>query len=230
MMESEQTANVKTFGSPPIPVQDVVDDAGNTYCQIHTDVQTALRCNNCGRLMCAKCAVHTPVGYRCEQCVRQLENRFFNANQAYYGKVFAVSAVLGALGAVVTNLIGWWLLVFFIAAAAGGIISEAVLRVTKGERGRYAAQAAAGGVVVGVLIAAAGVAIALMPSADAVREAYAQYGADAAQQMVEAYNRSRLSFFFSAWMNSLLRIPTLLYTGMTAFIVYGRFNIYRGRR
>ncbi|MEL6151378.1 MAG: hypothetical protein AAFR56_17260, partial [Chloroflexota bacterium] len=127
---------VKTFGNPPIPVKDVVDEDGNTYCQVHTDVETGLRCNNCERLMCAKCAVHTPVGYRCEQCVRQLEDRFFNADQSYYIKLAGVTAVGGAIGAFIASFVGFFLFVFFIAAVAGGIISEAATRFIKGQRGR----------------------------------------------------------------------------------------------
>ena len=36
-----------------------------TYCANHPGVETSLRCNKCGKPICAKCAVRTPTGYRC---------------------------------------------------------------------------------------------------------------------------------------------------------------------
>src|SRR5688572_1451926 len=48
---------------------DPIETDGRTFCAIHTSVETTLRCNKCGRYMCVKCAVRTPVGYRCKQCV-----------------------------------------------------------------------------------------------------------------------------------------------------------------
>ena len=69
-----------------------------TYCEVHPDRETALRCNQCNRLMCAECAVTTPVGYRCRECVRAHDDKFFSGTQLDYGIVFGVGAVLAALG------------------------------------------------------------------------------------------------------------------------------------
>ena len=141
--DTSNEESVKTFGKPPKPVVDVVDDEGNTYCQLHPQRETGLRCNNCTRLMCAECAVHTPVGYRCQQCVREKEDRFFNADPSYYAILFGASVFGGAAGAFVSSLFGWFILfTFFIAAIAGGMIAEFALRLTKGKRGRYAAPVA----------------------------------------------------------------------------------------
>ncbi|HRE45590.1 MAG TPA: hypothetical protein PKY87_16680, partial [Terricaulis sp.] len=30
--------------------------------------------------MCVQCAVQTPVGYRCKECVRGIQSKYFNAN------------------------------------------------------------------------------------------------------------------------------------------------------
>ena len=51
---------------PVVNEPDVTDEV--TYCAVHPDRETGLRCNKCGRLMCAECAVPTPVGYRCREC------------------------------------------------------------------------------------------------------------------------------------------------------------------
>ncbi|HYN88142.1 MAG TPA: tetratricopeptide repeat protein, partial [Ardenticatenaceae bacterium] len=39
------------------------------HCSVHPDRETMLRCNRCGRPMCPECAVRTPVGLRCRECV-----------------------------------------------------------------------------------------------------------------------------------------------------------------
>ena len=68
-----------------------------TYCEVHPDRETGLRCNKCDRLMCAECAVPTPVGLSlpCE-CVRAHDDKFFSGTQLDYAIVFGVSAVLAA--------------------------------------------------------------------------------------------------------------------------------------
>lgn len=238
MTEHAPDVDVKTFGNPPIPVKDVVDEEGNTYCQVHPDVQTGLRCNNCTRLMCAKCAVHTPVGYRCQQCTRQLEDKFFNADTSYYVILFAVCAVGGAIGAFIANLIGFFLFVFFIAAAAGGVTSEAATRFVKGKRGRYAGQVAAAGVVAGAMILAAlyagyfatQFASAVSFTPEQIQQIQETYDAETAREIVQSAQGSFLTYFPSLFIGFLSRLSMLIYIGIAAFTVYGRFNIYGGKR
>jgi hypothetical protein len=123
-----------------------------TYCEIHPDRETSLRCNKCNRLMCADCAVPTPVGYRCRQCVRAHEDKFFTGTTRDYLIVFGLSAVLAALGYLGVSLIGGFLLfVIFLALPIGGGIGELALRLTGRRRGRYSGYVAAAGVVVGTL-------------------------------------------------------------------------------
>ncbi|HEX2906486.1 MAG TPA: B-box zinc finger protein, partial [Phototrophicaceae bacterium] len=128
----------------------IVDET--TYCEVHTNKETSLRCNKCERFMCVDCAVLTPVGYRCRECVRQHENKFYSANQADYAIVLAVSAVLSGIGGAIISVIGFLFLVIFIAIPVGGGISEAALRLTGRRRGRYSGHISAAGVVVGGLI------------------------------------------------------------------------------
>ncbi len=73
-----------------------------TYCEVHPDRETSLRCNKCNRLMCPDCAVSTPVGYRCKQCVRQHDDKFFTAGQNDY-------VVIGAVCAIAYRAFAFWL-------------------------------------------------------------------------------------------------------------------------
>ncbi len=63
-------------------------DSGVLYCTVHPNVETALRCNRCGRPMCNRCAVRTPVGYRCRECVRGQQQVFYTAQTLDPGDVY----------------------------------------------------------------------------------------------------------------------------------------------
>ena len=60
------------------------------YCTVHPDRETSLRCNKCGRYMCVQCAVQTPVGYRCRECVRQQDDKFYNVGDMDYPVIFGI--------------------------------------------------------------------------------------------------------------------------------------------
>ena len=45
-------------------------DDTNLFCYVHPDRETLLRCNNCERPICTQCAVLTPTGYRCKECIQ----------------------------------------------------------------------------------------------------------------------------------------------------------------
>ncbi|HLV35208.1 MAG TPA: B-box zinc finger protein [Spirillospora sp.] len=122
-----------------------------TYCEVHPDRETALRCNRCNRLMCTQCAVRTPVGYRCRECARAHEDKFFTATTTDYVIVFAVAAGIAALGFIGVSLVRFLLFVFILAIPIGGAIGELALRLTGRRRGRYSGHVAAGGAVVGAL-------------------------------------------------------------------------------
>ena len=46
------------------------------YCANHPTVETTLRCNRCEKPICAKCAVLTPTGYRCKECIKEQQKIF----------------------------------------------------------------------------------------------------------------------------------------------------------
>src|ERR687890_466014 len=49
-------------------VADVFPSTGPVPCADHPDVETRLRCSRCGRPICPRCSVRTPVGMRCPDC------------------------------------------------------------------------------------------------------------------------------------------------------------------
>src|SRR5215216_2967188 len=76
------------------------------YCYVHPNRETSLRCNNCNRPICAACAIRTPTGYRCKECVRDRQ-RTFNTSEWYDFIVgFIVAAFLSGIGAFLVTLVG----------------------------------------------------------------------------------------------------------------------------
>jgi hypothetical protein len=128
-----------------------LEEDGLLYCTVHPTVAKNLRCNRCGRPMCARCAVRTPVGYRCRECVREQQNKFFDAQMLDYIVAAVVSLVMSFVAAAILSRIGFFLIAFFLSPVAGGAIASVVAALTRKRRGRYTAIVVSAGVIVGAL-------------------------------------------------------------------------------
>lgn len=126
------------------------------YCYVHPTRETTLRCNRCERPICAQCAIRTPTGYRCRECVRQQQKTFDTAVWSDYLIGFGLTSVLSLLASIAIAAIsfvgGLWVLLFAagIAVGAGRIIADAVLRFVR-RRSRALFRLVAASVVVGAL-------------------------------------------------------------------------------
>ena len=130
-------------------------DSPLNYCARHPERDTELRCNRCERYMCIQCAVRTPVGYTCRECVRGHENKFYAGTQLDYAIVAAASLVGGGVIAFIAALIGgFFLLGFIIAPAVGGSVAQLALQITGRRRGRYSGYVCAGSLAAGGLLMA----------------------------------------------------------------------------
>ena len=111
------------------------------YCANHPTVATTLRCNRCEKPICAECAVLTPTGYRCKECVKSQQKIFDTAETKDFILGFIVAVLLSGLASVVflfISLIGFFGFIIAMAAAptAGVIIAEAVRWATSRHRSR----------------------------------------------------------------------------------------------
>ena len=124
------------------------------YCYVHPNRPTTLRCNRCERPICTDCAVLTPTGYRCRECVRSQQKKFDTAEWYDFIVAFVVagfgSAIASGLILIVSNFF-FGLLVLFIAPGAGAVIGNLVLRFIKNRRSRPLFTTAVVGMVVGAL-------------------------------------------------------------------------------
>lgn len=103
-------------------------------CYKHPGRETMLRCNKCDRPICSQCAVQTPTGYRCKECVRGQQKAFNNARAFDYVIAVVVAAGLAYLGTYVVSFIGFFTI--FAAPFIGTLIVEAVKKLTGNRRSR----------------------------------------------------------------------------------------------
>ncbi len=97
------------------------------YCYIHKNVETRLKCTACGKSICPKCMVQSPVGYKCKECAQPKLTHLEEISQRQYllgGLVGVISGIgctyfwflfkcsLGVLGYAAAYFIG-----FFVAKA-----------------------------------------------------------------------------------------------------------------
>ena len=134
----------------------MIESSTPTYCANHPGVETSLRCNRCGKPICAKCAIRTPTGYRCKECVRD-QLRIFNTAQWYDYLLGGLTAgILGFLASLLASLVSGlsfigWILIVIGAPTAGMIIAEGVRLVTRKHRSRPLFIVIAAAVVLGAL-------------------------------------------------------------------------------
>ncbi len=135
----------------------MTEETNTLYCYVHPNRETSLRCNRCERPICTQCAVHTPTGYRCRECVRE-QQRIFNTAEWYdyligFGTAAALSLVASILLVVISGFIGFfmWFVSFAIAGAAGAIIANITQSALRKRRSKQLFWLVAAGVVAGAL-------------------------------------------------------------------------------
>ncbi len=120
-----------------------------TFCYIHPNRETYLRCNRCEQPICTECAVLTPTGYRCKPCVRGQLKVFETARWIDYPLAMLIGGGLSFLGSLIAQYLGWFIL--FIAPLIGIGISEAIRWAVRRRRARLLFQLATASVVLGAL-------------------------------------------------------------------------------
>ncbi len=113
------------------------------YCYRHPNRETSLRCYTCGKPICIDCAKKTAVGYACPDCIRELEDKYFNAQSSDYIVAPILAFILGLIGGVVLTFLGsiggifLWFILIFAGGAVGSFIGNMIKRAIGRRRGRY---------------------------------------------------------------------------------------------
>jgi hypothetical protein len=125
---------------------------------MHPNVETELACGRCGKPICPRCLVYTPVGVRCRDCAQVRRIPTYNVSLAYLlrgiGAAVAMGAAIGGLWAFLlpqaTRAYGFYVL--FLALGIGYAIGESVSWATNRKRGPTLQGIAAAGVILAYLV------------------------------------------------------------------------------
>ena len=99
-------------------------------CYKHPDRRTLLRCNKCDKPICLECAVQTPTGYRCKDCVKAQQKVFDTSQGKDYLIGGAIAAGLGYVGSYVDLMIPL-LPSFLTALTVGSIFGRLICSVVR---------------------------------------------------------------------------------------------------
>jgi len=125
-------------------------------CATHPEVETNLRCGKCGKPICSRCLVQTPVGARCPDCARLHRLPTYSVSTKYYlraaGAGVGMAIICGIVWGVIGGLVPFFYLNLVLAPAAGYAISEVVNRSVNRKRGTGLAIVGGIAVVISYLI------------------------------------------------------------------------------
>ncbi len=119
-------------------------------CSYHPSVETELTCTECGKPICPKEMVLTPVGYKCPEDARPKKAQYTFVKPRQLAAAAGIGLVTGIGGAFLVAMIGWG--GFLIGIVWGSLVSEAVRRASGGHRGGAVGAIAAGSIVLGTLV------------------------------------------------------------------------------
>ncbi len=109
-------------------------------CAAHPQVETNLKCGKCGKPICPKCMVQTPVGAKCSECAKLYKLPTYRVSTSYYlraiGTALGMAMVTGVIWWVVRGLVPFFLLNLILAAGAGYAIGEVVSLLVNRKRGK----------------------------------------------------------------------------------------------
>ena len=124
-------------------------------CATHPGVETNLRCSKCGKLICPKCMVQTPVGARCPDCARLYKLPTYSVSTQYYLRAVGAGLGMAIICGIVWGLIEWLTPIFsfnlLLAPGAGYAIGEVASLSVNRKRGTRLAIVAGIAVVISYL-------------------------------------------------------------------------------
>jgi hypothetical protein len=123
-------------------------------CSFHPDVDTEMSCAECGRPICPKDMVLTPVGYKCPVCAKPEKSQYTYVKPKQLLAAIVISAAVGIGGAfLMAAITGRGLFGFILAYGWGLLTAEAARRGSGGHRGREMTIVAGSALVIGGLAA-----------------------------------------------------------------------------
>lgn len=128
-------------------------DSLEQRCSYHPDVITRLRCSRCGKPICPRCMVSTPVGFRCPDCARGPRPVAYQTTGLLLVKAVVVGILVAAAAGALWGKFPRW--EFYCALLLGFGISESIAWITRYKRGRELQIIAMGCVLLGIVFSRA---------------------------------------------------------------------------
>lgn len=119
-------------------------------CANHPQRETTLRCNQCDKPICPKCAVQTPVGYRCRECIRGHQKVFETSTAIDLPIAGIIAFVSVGIATALLDYLGFWGL--FVAPIVGSGIAELIRLAVKKRRSRRLLRMSIAGGVLGLVL------------------------------------------------------------------------------
>ena len=101
-------------------------------CSFHPGVETGVRCTECGRYICPKDMVNTPVGYKCPICAKPAPSQYRVVKPGQLLRAILVGGAVGIGGGLVLAFVR--LLGIFGGLLWGVATAEAARRASGGHR------------------------------------------------------------------------------------------------
>lgn len=134
------------------------------HCANHPNTETILRCSRCGKPICVRCVVQTPVGGRCRECANLKKAPIFLVGPRRYAKATGyglLAAIVGGLAwASLGNAFGLSILLLVLL---GYLVGEAVSRGAEGRISRILSAMAGAFTVLSAVVGRVGVIVFSLP-------------------------------------------------------------------
>jgi hypothetical protein len=112
-------------------------------CSYHPDVETNLSCGKCGKPICPKCMVQTPVGIRCPDCAKTTKLPTFRLSTRHYliagGTALGMALATGFVWGLLRGALPYIIANLILAGGVGYAIGEVVGRAVNRKRGKWLA-------------------------------------------------------------------------------------------
>ncbi|MBI2846832.1 MAG: hypothetical protein HYX82_03025 [Chloroflexi bacterium] len=108
-------------------------------CATHPDVETALTCGKCGKPICPRCLIQTPVGARCRECANPKPIPTFQVSAKHYLIAMMIGVALSPIPTLGMLFLRWLPIPFFyplLIIGTGYLIGEMSSLSVNRKRGR----------------------------------------------------------------------------------------------
>lgn len=111
----------------------MASDIDERQCTYHPNVRTRLRCSKCGTPICPRCAVETPVGYRCPACAAVRGLPTYQTSASALLKAVAIGGVVAVAVGVLWGFFPSWS--FYLSLLLGFGVAEGMAWAANYKRG-----------------------------------------------------------------------------------------------